>query len=150
MPPGSSGVKLVISPDSPGRQVRPSKLENTGPRQYRNAGGGVGPSKSTRSATVSDSVSSPIWPGAIESDSPVLAPWSAGRPHSGAARRGNSTNSSAATGSPCSIITALRRIAARHLNAGASVAPLPVSTSSATPTSTTAGSAAIAASSDWL
>ena len=58
-------------------------------------------SNSTRNATASSSDSSLIEPGAIRSDRPVRAPASAGSPHSGPASRGKSTNSTAASGIPC-------------------------------------------------
>ncbi len=52
-------------------------------------------------------------------------------------------------GSPCSIIVALRRMAARAGNDRVLSSAVEI-TSSAAPTSTTAGSAASAANSDWL
>jgi hypothetical protein len=74
MPGVSWGVNVPRRPGSPADHVLPSKREKTGPRQYRCTGGGTGPSKSTRNATSSDSESSLIWPGDIESDRPLFAP----------------------------------------------------------------------------
>src|SRR4029453_13118257 len=123
--------------DGANDQVLPSNCENTGPRQYRCAGDGTGPSKSTRNATSSDSESSLICPGDIDSDRPLFAPRSEGSPHNGVERPGNTKHNINATGRPCSIMTALRRIALREGKVRDAACGSPVSTSSATPTSST-------------
>ncbi len=96
----------------------------------------------------SDSESSLIVPGAIRSDRPLRPAWSAGRPHSGAASRGKSTNSTAASGNPCSSSLAVRASGAVH-DCPAAVGGR-ARTSRTAPMSRTTGTAAIAASTDWL
>ena len=88
-------------------------------------------------------------PGAIVSDSPVVAPASAGMPQSGAPTRGNSTNSSAAIGIPWSIITPVRLIASTGRREEADPGAR-ASASSVAPSTSSTGIAAIAANGDWL
>ena len=87
-------------------------------------------------------------PGAMRSDSPVCAIVSLGSPHRGPARRGNSTNSSAASGTPCSISKPARLTATRHGGGGAPGGC--ASTCSVAPSTNSAGSPASAENGDWL
>src|SRR5205823_10374609 len=96
MPRGWRGTSFPGCSLYSARHSRPSKRESTGPRQYRSAGGGGAPLKSTRKAAASESDNSLIEPGLMLSDNPERPPDSVGEPQSGPASRGKRTNSNAA------------------------------------------------------
>ena len=96
----------------PGRQVRPSKSQNTGPRQYSCPRGGDSALNFTRKAIESDVDRLLIDPGDMLSERPVMPEYaSCGRPHSGPCTRGKRKNSSSITGLACSSrLPAVRRL----------------------------------------
>src|SRR4030095_11835597 len=87
------------SPAVPGVHRRPSKAWNTGPRQYSCAREGTLPSKRTRNAIASDSMSRLSEPGCISSLRPVdaVSP-RLGTDQNGPGTRGNRRNITSASG----------------------------------------------------